>query len=206
MSVKVYNAILSYPGDNHLAPKHVDNVKAVCHYQTAHCLYNAMGGDPSVLPCHHVVQCRPGFDDLTVLVYGMFANALMTDGWTHLLKSDVNTRIVSIDWNAALKGEYAGLVTSSDFKGGISLPPAYKLQQSILRERFIAPGLVAWCGGPAYIASRRLVQAVVNKGVWAARGQWSEDVYIGLVAKELGITPIPAISYVGASGKVERSK
>jgi len=191
----LYNAILCCDRDSRFVQSHIHHLDKLS--PMSHCVYYAMGSTPVLSAAHHIVGCSEGFDELTTKVYGMFKHALTVPGWTHLLKTDVNTRITKVDWDVVERSELTGYV-------GYFTPPRTipfdKFRQPILREQYYGPLPPSWVGGPAYAISRNLTERIVERGVWDSRRYMFEDIWVSLVAWQNGITPASGIGYIGADG------
>ena len=155
---------------------------------TAHCAYFTRKDVMPLVPQwedldigSHRVGTDGGRDNLPLLTYGMMQHALTLQGWTHLLKTDCNIEVLSIDWEAVAKSDYAGCVTNN----GIARCYLPAEREPILREPWRGKAPKRWCYGSAYVVSRKLAQLVVAH----------EDVMVACIAEEAGFTPVPAITY-----------
>ena len=199
--VMVFSAILSCPRDNHLLDEHVKNLDSL-GYPLAHCAYNAMGGSDKFCVPGQIIQCNESYEDLAVKMYGIFKHALSFDP-DYILKSDVNTRVVSIDWDKVFRADFAGVV----FRHPARQPPREALIAKGVKQLLLLDGRLpgfdvdVWCSGPCYVISRRLAEFYVQQGPWNARAAFfAEDLYLSKIAKEHGIEPVAAVKYADVCG------
>ena len=197
--MKIHHAIFIHGKDNKLAVRHTLDVQSLGP-RMEHYLYYGLDETPCL-------DWGPGDwrislgvhgsrDNMALKVYGLMKHALTIPGWTHLFKTDVNTIINKVDWEAVEKADYAGLVV----KGPAERTYKNEEREPLLREPYLGPMAKLWCGGSGYFVSRRLAQMVVDRGAWAARGHYAEDQMVAMIAEENGIVPVPAVAY----GQYER--
>lgn len=188
----LYHAILTCKRDEGCLQRHVMRVDSVYVPQFRWCYYakDIAGREPDCPIQHHVVDCLELYENLPVKVCGIMAHALTVDGWTHLMKADVNKWITAIDLANIEQADLAGFVGKQEpgRTGHVG-----RVSQGILNEDYRGPLPSRWCGGPAYIVSRRLAEKIVSKGAWWCR-QWPwEDVMVGMIAKEYNMTVLPGL-------------
>lgn len=194
--MNVYNAIVVCGRDEHLLPWHVEHVDKLGVKMQRCCYFGTPFRSSAPLWTDnphptHVVSAVELYENLPLKTFEIFAHALQFD-WTHLLKTDVNSYPTFVDW---------GLVEQCHLVGFCSQYPAGrighrgKVAQSVLNAPFTGPMPQVWCGGPAYVASRRLVEKVVERGPWYARGFAYEDQMVSLVACENGWPPADGVGY-----------
>ncbi len=201
--MKVFNAVVVCERDAHLMKWHADAIDGLGVPMQRRFYFGTRldgrpcsqsGEDIRTLGVHEL------YENLPVKVCCMFKDALTVSDWTHLLKTDVNSRIEKIDWAIVQQEEMIGYVAwtkpaRSGHRGRVA--------QSALNQDYDGPLPSVWCGGPAYAISRRLAQCVADRGVWSARSHAYEDTMVALIAAENGIVPKPGI-WVETDGRVHR--
>ena len=197
--MKLFVAVYTCMRDRAISQHKVENLDRVGCARPYHFYYGTGNGTPGphengdpTLPAH-VLGCRDNYENLPLKTYGVCKHALETDeNWTHLLKTDVNRDIFLIDWDVMRDADYAGMIVPWPGERAYRVGD---MSEPLLRAPYLGPLPPCYCGGPAYIISRTLAAMIMIKGAWAARGINAEDEWVGLVAAENGIAPIPAIRY-----------
>lgn len=194
MDVKLFNAVILCKRDERFIEWHIQRLNELGVPMERWFYY---GVDPqNGLPtCNHtywVVDALELYENLPVKTYGLLKHALTRPDWTHLLKTDVNSYPYGVDWEAVKQHDMVGYWSDR--------PPGRnghlrRVRQGILNESYTGPLPGQWCGGPAYIISRRLAEKVVERGVWYARGCAYEDVMVSVIANESGMPPQPGLGY-----------
>jgi len=204
--MKLYVAVYTCKRDEHLSLHKAETLDLIGCTRPYYFYYGMDEPTPPPCLCENpqlpttVLECVEEYENFPVKTYGLCKHALETDDtWTHLLKTDVNRTIFYIDWEKASEADFAGMVLP--WEGGREYRFA-EFHEPILREPYLGPLSKQYCGGPAYIISRRLAKLIVERGVWAARSMKSEDMYVGLVAEQNGIVPVPAIRYYEDGGTI----
>lgn len=197
--MEIYNAICIHNAYNHFLPSHLGALAKLGRAVSPPCLYYGDNGQPPAGWEDKAVRLglTEVYDNLALKTYAMLRHALLFDGWTHFFKTDVNSIVHTVDWEAVASSEYAGLVITPRPDGAPYGGRVYgnHLRQPILREPYLGKMAHFWCGGSGYFIGRRLAVEVVGRGAWAARGYFAEDNMVGVVAEEIGIIPAPAVAY-----------
>ena len=192
--MQLYNAVIVCKRDENLIPWHVEHVDAL-GIPMQRCFYYGMeldGWRPAAQSNVHVVPFWDVYENLPLKTYGAVKHALTIPGWTHLLKSDVNSYPSFIDL-AKLETHnmlgYRSIIRAGDshhstkvFEPGMAEP--YKRHMPTV-----------WCGGCAYVISRLLAMKIAERGAWYARGWAYEDVMVSQIATEEGWVPETGVGY-----------
>jgi len=191
--VIVYNAILCCDRDNALAAGHIAQLDSLGQPMT-HCLYYGLGSSPVADIPHHTVGLLEMYDNVTLKTYCAMKHALSLDmAWDVLLKTDVTSRVVRIDWGLVAAHDLVAYVSPVGPFGTTVMPRDYN------KERYAQPAFAEpWpgrppktmIGGTAYTVSRRLAELIVQRGIWYCAGWKGEDVMVAQIAEENGITPV----------------
>lgn len=194
--VKLYNAIVLCKRDEHLIPWHLEQSNKL-QIPMQHCLYYGMDvkGQAPTPPAgidYHVVEMLDLYEHLPLKTYGLMKHALTIPGWTHILKTDVNSYPTRIDLDAVAKTHMAGYRALHKARPDCVI---HSIMQPALREPYKGELPSIWCGGPAYTVSRELVTKIVERGIWYAAGWPAEDLMVAKVAEELGWTPQTGVGY-----------
>lgn len=197
--MQIYNGIFCCERDNGHIQAHLENLDSLGR-PMQHCLYYGMGQEVAEGVPSYVVGIRDSYENLPLKTYCMFRHALDFE-WDVFLKTDVNARVAKILWDAVEKSDLSGYVAHWRVRPGI---PVSKINQPALAEVCRLEMPKDWVGGPAYALSRRMVRAVVVKGIWWCR-QWPmEDAMVSRVAAEVGVVPQPAIHYMADGDEMGR--
>ena len=208
----VYNGIFVCEADNGHVAGHVRNLDRLGEPMT-HCLYYGMGSRPTQdWPLgylrQHVVACAEAHENNALKSYGMLKHALGIFGWDRFFRTDVNKQVLEVDWQLVARHDYVGHVIGPDSHGKTRAKQSHRLERMedpLLREEAKMQLPLYWCPGCAVCYSRRLVQAVVDRGAWFARGIYGEDMLVARVAEDLGIVPVCGVSYI-SHGQVARHR
>ena len=205
--MRLYHGIFVCNRDTELAASHIDDTNRVCR-QTG-------GPEPEWVSCFYGRQCNApldlphvalGFDDyyenLPMKTYAMLRHALKVEGWDRFLKTDANSRLTYVNWGAVSERDLVGFTGRARLASGESIPrssgrllPPDKVTQPACREEYRGPLCEIWCGGPAYILSRRLAEIIVSYGIWHARSFAAEDGMVSTIAYQHGMGAFPGIGY-----------
>ena len=198
MPLRIYNGILCCEKDNGLIDRHVAQLSTLGQPMT-HCLYYGMEGQAASQWPHYRVGLHEAYENITGKVYCAFKHALTVPDWDLFFKTDVTSRVVSVDWDLAARSDLTGWVTSIIGPLGRSQMDRHystkRYTERALDEVFPGEPPKQWIGGPAYVASRKLIALVVQRGIWTARSWQAEDVYIARVAADHGIIPVHGVEY-----------
>lgn len=192
--MQLFHAIVVCKRDEHLIPWHVEQVARLGIPMVRWCYYGTPldGLPPTCREQYHVVPALELYENLPVKTYCLLRHALTIPGWTHLLKTDVNSYPTSLDVSALERANMIGYRCST-FPGRVG--HITKVSQKALAEPYRGDLPQVWCGGPAYAISRLLALKVVQRGVWYARGWPYEDVMVSMIATMEGMPPETGIGY-----------
>lgn len=211
--MKLYNGIIIYDRDNHLAQTHLKSL-AKLGKQMEHCFYYGMDSHPAEGITYCVVDIEERYENLPMKTYCMFKHALKFE-WDRFLKTDANAKVHSVKWDIVKRTDLTGFlaVTPESRIGGPTLPVfggrvlnRKLIHQPALGEPYLGPQSEYWVGGPAYIVSRRLAEAVVQRGIWAARAFAAEDMMVSTVAMQHSMTIEAGVGYISDTGRLDINK
>lgn len=201
--MRIYNGIFCCERDNHHVSEHIASLKELA-VPMVHCLYYGMGQKVVEDVPHHVVGVHELYENLPMKTYCMLEHALRTADWDRFLKTDVNSKVLSVDWQMVEEHDLVGyLALQPGCRAGkeehprlwARILPPNKISQPALVEPYLGHLSEWWVGGPAYVLSRRLAQRIVDRGIWAARAYAAEDMMVCSVAMQNGIRPVAGVGY-----------
>ncbi len=196
-----FHGIIVCKKDEHLIEWHIEQVDKLLECLGATCtrfLYYGIdldGAEPDTggRP-YWIVPFFDTYENLPLKTYGMVWHALTIPGWTHLLKTDVNSYPSVIKPEIVRTHHLAGYRTTT--AAGITAHDG-RVRQAGLNEPYMGPHEFpeVWCGGPAYIMSRLLAMKLGEKGAWWARSWPYEDVMVSALAVENGWPAAGGVGY-----------
>lgn len=195
----LYNGIYIHSMHNATLNSHLRSLAATGR-SMRQCLYYGMGETVAAewTGAFHHVGCHGTRDNMALKTYGMMKHALESDPcWTHLLKTDVLCQITCIKFDLLEQSDFGGHAVAPDNEDNDWRRRVYKNEERepLLREPWRGKLPAHWCSGTAYAVSRRLAEWIVQRGAWAARGWFAEDLMVAAIAEEHGLHPVPCISF-----------
>lgn len=187
----VYNGILCCDRDNHLALSHIAQLDTLGH-PMSHCLYYGMGSTPIDGIPHHTVGLLELYDNVSLKTYCAMKHALTLPEWNVFFKTDVTSYVAWVKWDLAEIHDLVAFVSPIGHSGQTPLVRDYakhRYTQQAFAEPWAGKPPKRLIGGTAYTVSRRLVEWIVERGIWYVAGQKAEDVMVSKVAEEHGILP-----------------
>lgn len=197
----LYNAVFVYEPDNKYVQRHKTHIRSVWndpdHFKQV--FYYGLNQHPMGDCDWHVLGHYDNYESLALKTYGLMKHALESDfPWQRLLKTDVNTELFNVNWEAVFEHDFCGYVMPPGPGGESTLSGNHhfwRVSQPIMAQPYNGPKPLYWVGGPAYTVSRRLAQMVVDRGPWAARGHAAEDWMVSMIAQDNNIRPQPGVGY-----------
>jgi hypothetical protein len=195
--MNLFHGIIVCERDKELCEAHVEETLKVVPGSYPSCFYWGKPGPVGHFGCH-VVPVEDTYANLPVKTFCMLRHALTFPDWDIFLKTDVNTRLLAVDWNCLYKYDLIGYMRLNP--DGTSLLPTRRLgdgqvNDPVYTDRYNGPMPVRWVGGPAYALTRRLAQAVVDQGIWFARSWPWEDLMVSYVCETRGWDIGEGVSY-----------